>query len=70
VHYLESLAKDAERRLKIFRSIKPMKPAPVRDVLVWDFAEHCRAAGLNPISHGRMYEQNALPTWFQAAIND
>jgi hypothetical protein len=71
--YLESLAKDAERRLKILRSIKPTKPAPARDLLVWEFAEHCRAAGLDPISHGRMYEQGALPTWFQgfvAAIND
>ena len=71
--YLESLAKDAERRLKILRSIKPAKPAPARDLLVWDFAEHCRSAGLNPISHGRMYEEGALPTWFQgfvAAIND
>ena len=71
--YLEALANDARRRLKQLRSIEPTKPAPVRDFLVRNIAECCRAAGLNPTSHGRNYEEGAAPTWFQeliAAVND
>jgi hypothetical protein len=71
--YLEALANDAQRRLKGLQSIEATKPAPVRDIFVRNIAECCRAAGLNPIAHGRAYEEGSTPTWFQefvAAIND
>jgi hypothetical protein len=71
--HLEAIANDARRRLEKLRSIQPTKPIPVRDGLVRNIAECCRAAGLNPTSHGRNYEEGAAPTWFQeliAAVND
>jgi hypothetical protein len=71
--YLEALANDAQRRLEKLRSIEPAKPAPVREMLVVNIAACCRAAGLDPTTHGRNYEEGAAPTWFQeliAAVND
>jgi hypothetical protein len=71
--YLEALAHDAQRRLKSLRPIVATKPIPARNILVRNIANCCRAAGLNPIRHGRAYEEDAAPTWFQkliAAVND
>jgi hypothetical protein len=71
--YLEALAHDAQRRLKTLRSIEATKPDPARDILVRNISKCCRAAGLEPTRHGRAYEEDAAPTWFQgliAAVND
>jgi hypothetical protein len=72
---LESLAADAERRLRGIRELG--KPTGVQNPwpkFVRSIAERCRWAGLRPTATGAVYdERRPKPSWFQefvVAIND
>jgi hypothetical protein len=70
---LDSLARDAERRLAGIRALGQAvtAPSPWRE-FVCNVARCCRDAGLNPSVTGRVYE-DANPTWFHkfmAALNE
>jgi hypothetical protein len=70
---LETMARDAERRLAGIRKLgKPVTITSPWPEFVRSIARCCRAAGLKPTATGRTYE-HGKPTWFQefaAALNE
>jgi hypothetical protein len=62
---LETMARDAERRLAGIRQLgTPVVITPPWHLLVRNVAECCRKAGLKPTASGRVYEDSKT-TWFQ-----
>jgi hypothetical protein len=65
---LEKMAGEAERQRVAFRAFDPKDMTRPWEAFVRKVAKCCRKAGLEPGVTGRVYEENAHPTWFQKFI--
>jgi hypothetical protein len=66
---LETLAADAERRLRGIRQLgKPIDLQNPWPLFVRSIAECCRKAGLTPTATGAVYDERSKPSWFQEFV--